>query len=442
MVKRFRLYYLVLLFITFLIFLFGLSCTSRNETVVVDGKVTVTFWHSMGRGHSEILKEIIADFEKENPDVRVNAVYQGSYNSLLTNLTASCTAGTNPVMSQMYESWTTRFLNHDLLKPVEELADEYGGLDIEDRKDIPHVFIKDNSWKGKLMTLPFNKSAYILYYNRDAMKEIGLVDESGRGRAPVTWEEFRKACIDLTREIDEGITRYGFGVRPLIEGYTMFLFRAGGDYLDPAEEEVLFTGPRGRKTMEYLYQLVNEDKCAYVEPGYLSSAFGNGRIAMYAGTTASMPYNAKAVGDQFDWGVAPIPYPEEAKDDARTLFQGTNVGIFANHPPKRQEAAWRFLRFLTDTQSAAKWSVGTGYLPIRYSVMETKMMQEYLENNPRYRTPVSLLDNGKFEPRKPIWEPMRSLITDHFEAVVSGRRQPNEAIDQMAEECREIIRTF
>mgnify|MGYP006287845509 CR=1 FL=1 len=420
--------------------IFFTACTSREARR--PERVSVEFWHSMGRRHSTVLNEIIADFEQANPDVRINAVYQGSYNSLLTNLTASSTAETNPVMSQMYESWTTRFINHDLLISVDEMNEKYGGLSQESIRDIPRVFIRDNTWNGRLFTLPFNKSAYVLYFNRDAMKEIGLVEENGRGRAPVTWEEFRNASKKLKIERDGSVKRYGFGIRPFIEGYTTFLFRAGGRYLNEDGDKVLFTDDVGQETMEYLVSLVNEDESGYVEPDYLSTAFGTGRIAMYVGTIASMPYNARAVSDKFDWDTAPIPYPEEKKEVARTLFQGTNVGVFSNHSEEKIEAAWRFLKFLTSTESAATWSVGTGYLPIRYSVLETEKMQSYLKDNPRYRTPVSLLDNGTFEPRVPIWEPMRKVITDHFEAALNGRRTPEETINIMARKCRKIIETF
>jgi len=425
-----------------LILSFSTGCRSRSETIPKPGKTMVNFWHAMGRTHSNILNGIIMDFERNNPDVDINVVYQGSYDSLLTNLTASCTAGTNPVMAQMYESWTSRFIEHQLMMPVEDLARKYGGLSEEDRKDFVRVFIEDNSWDNRLITLPFNKSAYVLYYNRDAMKEIGMTDEKGRGRAPVTWEELRTACKKLTVKQGGGRKRYGFGIRPFIEGYTTFLFRAGGSYLDPSGQEILFDNEIGLSALQYLVDMVNKDRTAYVEPDYLSTAFATGNIAMFVSSTASLPYNEKAVGEKFDWDTAPIPYPEGKERVSRTLFQGTNIGIFNNHPPKTLQAAWRFLQFLTDTENAATWSIGTGYLPIRYSVLKMDKMKQYLQKNPRYQTPVSLLDNGQFESRLVVWEPMRTVITDHFEAALNGRRSPDDALKHMKSQCEKIIKTF
>jgi len=424
------------------VFFFSMGCGSRSEPSARPGKTMVSFWHAMGRTHSNILNEIIRDFERNNPDVDINVVYQGSYDSLLTNLTASCTAGTNPVMAQMYESWTARFLEHRLMMPVEDLAKKYGGLSGEDRKDFVRVFLEDNMWDARLITLPFNKSAYVLYYNRDAMKEIGMTDEKGRARAPVTWEEFRSACKKLTLKQSGGRKRYGFGIRPFIEGYTTFLFRAGGSYLDPSGQEVLIDNEIGLSTLQYLVDMVNKDQTAYVEPDYLSTAFATGTIAMFVSSTASLPYNEKAVGDKFDWDTASIPYPEGKESVSRTLFQGTNIGIFNNHPTKTLEAAWRFLQFITNTENAATWSIGTGYLPIRYSVLKMDKMTQYLQKNPRYQTPVFLLDNGQFESRLVIWEPMRTVITDHFEAALNGRRSPEDALKQMKFQCEKIIKTF
>jgi ABC-type glycerol-3-phosphate transport system substrate-binding protein len=179
-----------------------------------------------------------------------------------------------------------------------------------------------------------------------------------------------------------------------------------------------------------------------VEPDYLSTAFGNGKIAMLVSSTASLPYNEKAVAGKFEWDTAPIPYPDGKEDVARTLFQGTNVGIFKNHSKEKLEAAWRFMRFLTNTQSSTTWSIGTGYLPIRYSVMRTEGMKKHLEDNPAYTVPVSLLDNAQFEPKVLIWEPMRTVITDHIEATLNGRRTPEETLKSMKAECEKIIKTF
>jgi len=431
----------MLIFIVLVAFFAG--CRSGSSQKIPPSKITVTFWHSMGRRHSIVLNQIIKEFEQQHPDIHIHSIYQGSYNSLLTNLIASCTARTNPVMSQMYESWTTRFLEHKLIMPVDDLADQYGGFDQNERQDFVMVFLKDNTWKGKLTTLPFNKSAYVLYYNCDAMKEIGMINHAtGKGRAPVSWEEFRDACNKLTIRSKEEVQRYGFGIRPFIEGYTTFLFRAGGDYLDKSGKRVLFSNQTGLNTLEFLVGMINNDNCAYVESDYLSTAFGTGRIAMYVGSTASMPYNQKAVADRFEWDTAPIPYPEGKKDKARTLFQGTNVGIFKNHSPKKLRAAWLFMLHLTKTESAATWSIGTGYLPVRYSVLETDKMKKHLEENPRFKTSITLLDNGHFEPRVLIWEPMRTVITDNIEAAFNGRRSPVDTINIMTSQCKDIIRTF
>jgi multiple sugar transport system substrate-binding protein len=418
------------------------GCNSRPVASHSPARVNVTFWHAMGLQHSKILNKIIAEFEKQNPDIHINSIYQGGYESLLTNLTASCTARTNPVISQMYESWTTRFLEHGLLKPMEELVSEYGGLSKESRQDIVRVFIEDNSWDGKLITLPFNKSAYVLYYNKDAMKGIGMVDEKGEGRAPVTWDEMRDACIKFTRHDESGTTRFGIGIRPFIEGYTTFLFRAGGRYLDARAKTVAFTDEAGRLTMNYLINLATKDKVVYIEPTYLDRAFGGERIAMYVSSTASIPYTEKSVAGKFQWDTAPIPYPAGSEKVARTVFQGTNIGIFKNHSPEKIKAAWRFVAFLTNTESATTWSVGTGYLPIRYSVLETPDMKEYLRKNHCYKAPIALLDNGIFEPRVLIWEPMRSVITDYFESALNGRRNPEETLARMKEKCESIILTF
>jgi len=398
----------------------------------------IEFWHSMAGRQAQSLLEIVAAFNKMHEDIRIVPVYQGGYDALSQKLVASCISGSNPPMAQMYESWTTRFISRDLIRPIEELAaadppDERTGLN-----DIIEAFREDNTWtldgKPVLMTLPFNKSIYVLYVNEDRMLE------SGWDHPPKDWDEWRRLAGDMTvRNPDGTIQMYGFATRPLLESFTVNLFLQDRQYIDNSGQYD-FAGSEGLEALDFLVKLTyGKDRSGYVESDYLNTAFGAGKIAMYVGSTASFPYNDSAVAGRFVWRAYPLPVPKGKT--GRVLAQGTNVGIFANQPEELQRGAWHFLKYMTDTENTTKWAVETGYLPVRYSALKSERYQKLLDENVNYRNALSQIDRAQFEPKVIYWESCRLALTREVESGLNGRKSPTEALDDALQKATYIRET-
>lgn len=430
----------------------AISCGQFKKVKPEEQKIVVDFWHAMGGPHGKLINDFAREFEKLYPEVKINAIYQGGYDQLHQKIIASITAGNVPAMAQMYESWTIRFLRRNHLEPVQNFFDLPGdGLTRSEIEDIVKVFREDNTWDGVMVTMPFNKSAYVLFVNIDLLNKVGYTSP------PKTWDEMQDIAIRLS-QLSQKEKIYGFATRPNIEAFTTLLFIANGSFIDEAGE-LTFADEVGRRSLQFLVDLVHKYKVGYIESGYLSTPFSAGKIAMFIGSTAGLPFVEKAImtkmepkdsaeaggpggktyvlQKKFEWAVAPIPSPNGAP--GRVLFQGTNIGIFARCSEAQKLMAWRFLKFMTNTQNATKWALESGYLPIRYSCLETPEMKAFLEQNPNYKVVVSQLDAGIFEPRELFWELIRSVITDQVEAALNGRRSVDEALEYAVRKCKLII---
>jgi len=399
-----------------------------------DTRAVVEFWHAMGGEHAAVLQEFARAFEEQNSDVRVKLVFQGNYNQLSQKLIASVIARSNPVMAQMYEGWTSRFIARGLLEPVENYFDGPDGLTPAEIEDIWEPFRRNNTWGDKLVTLPFNKSCYVLYLNQD------MVRAAGYDRPPETWSQLREMARKLTvREPGKTPSVYGFMLRSQIEAYSTFLLRAGGNYLSPDGRSVVVNTPMALKALELLRDIFTTDGSAYLEnTNYPAIPFGSGKIAMYVHSSAAFPFNDLAARGKFQWIAAPLPHPEGV--DGPTLFQGTNIGIFAGpHSPEVRRAAWRFLKFITNTRNAARWSIATGYVAIRKSSIETPEMRAFLAEHPNYRVPISLIPRATFDPRPSYWDQMRPEITSRVLDAVNGRESPAQALKDVQQNLEEII---
>jgi multiple sugar transport system substrate-binding protein len=414
----------------------GATETSGSAAAQSPGQVvTVELWHYFSEEQSKPLKDLVAQYQQENPDVRIKPVYQSNPRDLKQKLDSSFAVqpANNPVMATMYESWTDDFINKGYIQPVQEYLDGPDGLNKEEQEDIVKVFREGNSWNGKMMTMPFNKSIYMLYVNMDKLAKAGLTT------APRTQAEFADAVKKLTTSEGGRISTYGFGAQPRSEAFTIFYLARGGRIMDE-QGNPKFDSPEAIETLTMLRDLQYPEKHLYVNPDYMSTPFGNQQIAMYSYSSASFPYNKKLSAGKFNYQAAPIPGVDGK--DVRYLMQGTNIGIFANKSEAERRAAWKFLKFLTTAKNSAVFASRAGYMPIRYSELKEPVMQEYMAQNADYALASSLVlaDKGIQEPKVAIWEGLRNDIDSVVDNVLSKGVDPKQALTELQKRALEKVK--
>lgn len=422
-----------LLLTTLLLLLLFAGLAFRGRPDKSDGPVTFEFWHGMGSQQGGIVNDLADQFNDSQDKYRVVPIYQGNYNSLSQKLIASLYARRNPAISQMYPGSITRFYKYGFLKPVQEFMGEDPAFGPEELQDYFDVMIEENILRHpktnekELVTLPFNKSVYVLYANQTLMEELGWHEP------PKTWDEFAQLASDMTL-IPEGAstpTRYGFAARPYIEDFTVQALSAGTQLYDEEKNEILVDSPAAAEALAFLHDLTSggqgRSQLGYVDSDYLNGPFGSGKIGMFIASTASFRYNDMAVGNAFIWMAYRVPSRDE-QTVGKTLMQGTNVGIFNNRPEQELQGAWEFMKFITTPEATAYWAMNTGYMPVRKSTRELPEFQQYLQDDPRYANALATLDYAAFEPRRMFWESVRDAVTRETESVLLGRKSVQQAL--------------
>ncbi|MBN1477857.1 extracellular solute-binding protein [Candidatus Sumerlaeota bacterium] len=403
----------------------GWGVGERPDPVAVEGPVTVTFWHAIAQRHEAALLDVIASFEAEYPNINIEPVYQGSYTDLRTALVAALSTPNKPVMSQMYESWTSQFIEADLLVPVQAFINADPTFGDAELDGYFSSFLENNRWGETLVTLPFNKSLYLLFANLDLLEGAGL-------GVPTTWEEMRTAAQTLTVD-----NRRGFGVRPLMETFTPLFLMNGGDFLT-ADGQPDLESEACLETLQCLIDLMHTDDVCYLESGYLTAAFANQSIALLTGSSAGISYTDRQVGDAFRWVVAPLP--SHGDNPRRVLSQGTNVGIYADHDPQTLWAAWEFLKFLTNAESSAHFAAISGYLPVQRGSLEVPELANQIASDPNTAVATSQLEYAAFEPRMPEWETIRDSLNSLIGQMLTNSTLTAERIaGRMMREARQAI---
>lgn len=388
----------------------------------VEGVTTVTFWHALGSDHQALLNELVAEFNAANPDVIVEAEYQGNYGALQQKLVAAVAAGAPPTLSLVYNNWSAAFLEGEALVPLEKfVSDPELGLSAEERADYIPAFVEANSWNGQWVTMPFNKSIYVLYYNRD------LLDAAGVG-VPATMDELRSAA----RAVTERTGVKGLALQATVDQFGIFLHAFGGSWLDE-QGRVAFDNDAGVAALQFMQDLVLVDESAYYHDGYLDDEFNAGNTAMFFATVATIPWLSD---ERHNWGAAPVP----AGTVQAAVVQGTDIALFKQASEEEQRAAWRFVKYLTSPEVNARWAVGSGYLPIRDSAAASSVYQEHVNSAPeKYKAGVDQLHHAKFDPGLAAWFDARTFITEAVEKALILGTSPQEALVEAADRTRAAL---
>ena len=209
---------------------------------------TMTWWHAMSGVNGESLNKIVAGFNSSQSKIKVETVFQGNYDDLLAKLNTAIASNAAPALVQVYDIGQRYMYDSQQVVPMQAFIDR----DKFATSDFEPAVINYYKYQDKLQSMPFNASTPILYFNKDAFKEVGL----DPNKPPVTFTEIADAAKKLTKKDASGTTtRYGFG--PSIYGwlFEQLLATSGSLYADKGNGRDEFarrrsstTTPRARRS--------------------------------------------------------------------------------------------------------------------------------------------------------------------------------------------------
>ncbi len=385
--------------------------------------VKVTFWHASGGEHGVVLDQLVAEFNASQDEVQVEAAYQGGYGTLMQKLMAAVAAGDPPTLTGTYNNWTSVFIDADVIVPLERfINDPAVGYSEAELLDFFPAFIDANSWDGLLYTLPFNKSVQVLYYSKDLLDRAGV-------DVPRTMDELAEAA----RAVKEKTGVHGLVASADIDTFSAFFRAFGGEWLDEKGQPA-FHGEAGVRAVNFIQEMLSEGS-AYLFDGYLDDEFNKGTAAMFIHSNGTIPWVRD--GASFAWGTAPVPMG----DVEASTVAGLDLAIFSDASEAEQLAAWSFVKWLLSPEVNARWSVATGYIPVRQSTLETSIIKEYLEVAPHEKASgIESLSRLVFDPGIPAWNDMRGYIGEAQQRIFLTNVDPARALADAAQKSAQAIR--
>jgi len=331
------------------------------------------------------------------------------------------------------------FANSGALLPLDDLAAGPDGIDL---KDFAAGLLAESKIGGKLYSLPQARSMPVFYYNKDMFKAAGI----DATEAPKDWAAIRDAAIKLTKA--DG-SAYGWGLQignpwwyfqEAVENYGAEVSVQEGDKCTAT-----FNSPEAVEALQWWYDLVYVDKAAKIYPGQglttweaLQADFISGKIGMMYITTGWMGNIKK--NSPFEVGVGMLAAGPTGVRRAPT--GGNGIAIPAKAPADRQAAAWKFLKWLTDTPQTASWAKQTGYMPLRLSAMDDPELQAYFTENPTFQVAVSQMQYASPFPCIKLHPKTESTADVLWERIFVAQEPVQKVADEVAKQIQELVDTM
>lgn len=390
----------------------------------------IVYWRSLGGILGETQEELVRQFNESQDEVFVEAQFQGNYEEIQRRYLAALAANDLPDVLLMAGSRSLMFARDGVLQPLDQFIDGPNGLD---RDDFIVSLVSRGEHEGQQFMMPFAASTPMLYYNPD------LLSEAGFSEPPETWEEL----FDMARQIHEHFDGeiLGFALDGHMGDNSWWLQSHIWSYGGEIAEEDFTPHVDSEVIVDVLSQwrdLIHVDGAARLVPqaeGGARSAYVNGRAAMIIASTANITTFKAETDGRFEPLAGFVP----AGPEGRHIAAGASGLIMpVGLSEERQEAAWKFIRFMTSAESNAYFAQRTGYLPYSHSAVEE--MQEFLSENPLWLVSADQLEFGrhgtKLQEASEAWSHWLSAL----ERVLVGGENPQTVMPPTQQEVLSALR--
>ena len=412
-------------------------------------RVQVEFWHGFPRPLGDILEGIVSDFNASQSQYRVNPSFKGSYPETMVAAIAAFRAGNAPHIVQMFEVGTaTMMAARGAIKPVHELMKETG-TPFDPSLYLPAVRGYYSSADGKMISMPFNSSTPVMWYNKDAFRKAGLNPDS----PPKTWGEVRVAAqrIRQTNAAPCGMTT-AWPTWTQTENFSAIHdvpLATKQNGFEGFNTELTINSPLHVRHLQTFMDMLKEGSFKY---GGRDSV---GEVLFVSGECAiihtSSGYRARVIREaKFDWGVAFLPYYDDVKGAPKNSIIG-GASFWVMTGPRRTtdeyKAVAEFFRYIGRPEVVAKWHQETGFVPITFPGMQLVQATGYWQQNPGADIPFrqltrSLPTRNSKGLRLGNMPEIRTVIYEEFEKAFQGQQTAKQAMDNAVSRGNEILRRF
>jgi len=386
------------------------------------GDTVLKFW-AMGR-EGEVVAELVRDFERTHPGIRVTVQslpWTAAHEKLLT----AFAGGTTPDLAQLGNTWIPEFAALKALEPLDRYADASNVVQADDY----FAGIWDtNRIGGTLYGVPWYVDTRLLFYRRDILQRAGFA------AAPRSWAEWRAVLDAVARNARRD--RHAI-LLPLneVEPLIALAMQQGEPLLRDGDRWGNFRSLGFRRALSFYLEMFERGWAPLTAQAAVAnvwSAFGRGDFAFYV----SGPWN---IGElkrrlpaeaQETWMTGPLPGPN---GPGTSIAGGSSLVVFRSS--RHRDAAWQLIEFFSRPDVQRRFHALTGDLPPRRATWS----DGGLIADAHARAFREQLERVTPAPKVPEWERIATEMRVVVERTVHGGLSLDKAVTELDARADRIL---
>ncbi len=405
----------------------------------------IQWWHAMGGSLGEWVNDLAKGFNESQKEYKVVPTFKGSYPETLTAGIAAFRAGNAPDVLQVFEVGTaTMMASKGAIVPVGKVMKD-SGLKFDPAAYIPAVVGYYTAPNGQMLSLPFNSSTTVFYYNKDAFKAAGL-DPS---RPPATWPEVALAAAKLKASGHKCPFTTSWISWTQLESFSAWHnveFATKGNGFGGTDTRLAFNKPLQVRHIEDLENMAKQGLFVYKGRNNTPDAtFPSGECAMITASAGLL--GAIKTGAKFEYGVAPLPYyPDVAGAPQNTVIGGASLWVMSGKPADHYKGIATFFNYLSSPEVQSASHKRTGYLPITTAAFKLTENSGFYKQNPGADVAVNQMIRKTTDKTRGIrlgnFLQIRTIIDEELEQVWAGKADAKTALDKAVQRGNEQLERF
>jgi len=398
--------------------------------------VVVAIWS--GPEHDNLVKTA-AEYEKATGNkVTIEEIARESYHDKLT--TVFLAGSSDYDVAYVSADWTPEWVKAQALKELDPFINDKAIASPDLKLDNLQPGVASLTFEGKVYGFPSEGDTAWLFYRKDLLEAKGIA-------VPQTWDEFLAAAQALNNPPEMYGTLIGAKPDEAAWDFMHYFFAFGGQILDD-KYNVTVNNETGVKALTFYsellskYKVVPPDVATY---GYneILTALQQGKVAMgieWMAATQDLqdctksPKVCKDGQPLLDYTLVP---GIKGADGKVSRGQGASQwGWVIPAGSKNQEAAYKFIEWLTSHEGGKIWALNGG-IP---SNIEALSDPEVVAKVPQFKLLAEAMPYRHLFPNTTVTTDLWNAFNDAINQAVAGAKTPKQALDDAAAKMTEALK--
>ncbi|NHT77069.1 ABC transporter substrate-binding protein [Rhizobiaceae bacterium CRRU44] len=417
---------------------FGLAMAGLSSMASASDEITLNVLYNLP-GFTKFHQPLADTFMKNNPTIKINFLAPATgYNDGQQQVLRAAVTGNLPDVYFSGYNLTAELVH--TLAPRNQITDlgpfieAEGGAAFLDKNYSPKMSALGQV-DGKQYGLPVNASSPIMYVNADLVRKAGGDPDN----MPKTFEEVIALAAKI-HALDPKIAGMGYDINGWPDDWLWqsLIFQQGGQLVDPATKTVAFDNETGLNALKLARRFVTDGGQTLLDWDQSRQQFGAGLTGFIFSTPAHVQTIEGLVGDRFELKTATFPLDNAEKGGVPT---GGNSAVILTQDKARQDAAWKYLKWITGPEAQNLIVRITGYLPTNKLATGPDYLAPYYIEHPNVKTASLQADRSLPWAGYPggdsvrIWRTQRDIIG----TVMRGDITPEEGLSQIVAQTNGLM---